>query len=63
MGMTKCKECADAISTTAEVCPHCGFRLRKRAPAPKYFQPYSASAIRAHKRQSRSRFNPPGLTK
>ena len=28
MAMTTCKECKKEISNKAEVCPHCGYRLR-----------------------------------
>jgi len=31
MAIKSCKECGKEISSKAEVCPHCGFRLRKSA--------------------------------
>jgi hypothetical protein len=30
MGIVKCKECGGKVSSTAELCPQCGFRLKKK---------------------------------
>lgn len=29
MGLRACKECSKPVSTTADVCPHCGFKVRQ----------------------------------
>tara|TARA_B100000315_G_scaffold64347_1_gene58417 strand:- start:318 stop:590 length:273 start_codon:yes stop_codon:yes gene_type:complete len=29
MALKKCKECGQQVSSTAKVCPHCGFYLKK----------------------------------
>jgi hypothetical protein len=29
MALIECKECSKQVSNSAEVCPHCGFRLKK----------------------------------
>jgi predicted nucleic acid-binding Zn ribbon protein len=29
MALTTCKECENQISSSAEVCPHCGFTIEK----------------------------------
>ena len=31
MALTKCKECRKEVSTKAEVCPHCGARLKEKS--------------------------------
>jgi hypothetical protein len=33
MSITKCKECGGDVSTKAETCPHCGYRIRKNTGA------------------------------
>jgi hypothetical protein len=29
MSIMTCKECGNIVSSKAELCPHCGFRMRK----------------------------------
>jgi hypothetical protein len=45
MALTNCPECNKEISTTAEACPHCGFKLRNNQPSPKPTQSKKTSGI------------------
>ncbi len=33
MSLMKCPECGKEVSTSAEVCPHCGYPLKKSQPS------------------------------
>lgn len=58
MALIKCPECGEDISTAADVCPHCGFPLKKKTetkiePKDDFPKPISSSWINEWKNKTR----------